>query len=365
MHPPSNLRPVGLLLGLLVLAAPAPGLVHRPISLTFIPPLSTNGFEAGDVVSEVSIGIIGDYIGAVRGCQAASVFGILSAPSSGVQAAGAIAVAAARFRGVQASGAVNISAGPFELAQLAGAVNIAAGEFGGAQLAGGVNVSGNLLQGAQVAGGANVSGGLVQGAQVAGGANVAERFDGVQLAPVNVAGSGSGLQLGVVNVCGELDGEAIGVVNIIGNGIFDIELAAGDAPLFGVMAKTGGRTIYGVVGFGLHPLDPTRTGWAWGIGGRKRSGRFEFDLDAVGWAMGRPGEPFSSSSGNVLAKLRGTAGWRLVPGFAVFAGPTVNVWISDDGQRFEGLHDFAFYDNESAGTRVIVWPGFTAGLRLL
>lgn len=381
MRPSSGCRVTALALVLLGLFVPAHGLIHRPVSLTFVPPLSTNGVQAGRVVSDFSLGVIGDYIGAVRGCQLTSVFGIVSATSSGAQVSGVINIAGARFRGVQVSGAVNVTAGPHEVAQVAGAVNVAAERFRGAQvagaaniaaelmrgaqIAGGANVSGGTVQGVQIAGGANVSGGMVQGAQIAGGANVAERFDGIQLAPVNVAGSGSGVQLGVVNVCGELDGEAIGVISIIGNGILDLELAASDAPLLGVLAKSGSRTIYGIVGVGGHPLDPTRTGWAWGVGGRKRAGEFEFDIDGIGWAMGRPGEPFSSSSGNVLAKLRGTCGYRFAPGFAVFAGPTVNVWVSDDGQRFTGLYDFAFFDNESAGTRVVVWPGFTAGLRLL
>jgi len=398
---------------LALVPALALGYIERPVTVSFFPPLSTNGAQGPEVRTRFSFSVIGGYVGAVDGFELGGVFNIVrdgfrglelggavnavggvargvqlagganivGGMIVGVQAAGGANVVGGMMDGVQLAGGANINGGGLRTAQLAGGVNfvggyveavqlagganICGGDLRGLQLAGGANITSGNGSGAQIAGGANICGGLLSGCQLAGGANIAEEFSGAQVGTVNIAGRGKGLMLGVVNVVDELDGPAIGLVSIVGNGMFHVDATFADHAVANVALKFGSKTVYNTVVFGWKPQEPARVLLGYGIGYRMRRDRLFLDVDAVGHSVREPDEPFEGDNLPLLAQLRFTGGWQVMEGFSLIAGIAGNVWVADEGEYYHGLYDLVLYDNGSQNTRVLIWPGFSVGVELL
>lgn len=369
-------------LTLLLLALPGLGDVYRPVSVSFFPPLSTNGVDAMEVRSSFSLNIIGGWIGKVEGAELGGVFNI-GGDVTGFQSAGVFNITGRRFKGVQTAGVFSIVGESFDIFQGAGVFNIVGDELLGCQAAGVVNVVGSSVQGCQAAGVANVAGSDVDGAQLAGVINIAGKaltgaqlsgvvnvagggFDGAQIGIVNIAERARGVQLGIVNIAGEDDGFVpIGIVSIVEHGMFHLNAWLSEAPLAAVGIKMGSRTVYNVFAAGVQPTSTrTRMMYGLGIGGRVfRRDRLFFDVDAVGYSVSQD-DIFDFSGLNMLSKLRVTAGWRINDLVSVTAGPTVSVFVSDyeSGEEL-ALYDAALYKDET-GTWVRIWPGLVAGVQL-
>ncbi|UCG43306.1 MAG: hypothetical protein JSU73_01420 [candidate division WOR-3 bacterium] len=371
-----------VVLAVLVLALPGAGDTYRPVSVSFFPPLSTNGLDAMDVRSNFSLNIIGGWIGAVEGAELGSVFNI-GQDVTGFQGAGVFNITGRRFKGVQTAGVFSVVGESFDILQLAGVFNVVGDELLGCQAAGVANVVGNSVRGCQVAGVANVAGAYVNGAQLAGVINVAgqaltgaqlsgvvnvagEGFEGAQIGIVNIAERARGLQLGIVNIAGEDDGFVpIGMVSIVEHGMFHLNAGLSEAPLAALEIKMGSRTVYNVFAAGVQPTSSsTRLMYGLGIGGRVfRRDRLHFDVDAVGYNVSQD-DIFDFSGLNMLNKLRVTAGWRINELVSVTAGPTVSVFVSD----YESGEDLALYDaplyQDDTGTMVRIWLGLSAGVQL-
>ncbi|MBN2380875.1 hypothetical protein JXM67_13840 [candidate division WOR-3 bacterium] len=128
--------------------------IYRPVSVTFTYPLSTNGIQAGEVVSNFPVNIIGGYLGSVEELGLGFCYNIETYHMYGLQISGVVNVVGQDIRGVQLSGTINYAL------QVAGA----------------------------------------------------------QIGVVNVAGHVRGLQLGIVNVAGNLEGVPIGLVSVVKRG---------------------------------------------------------------------------------------------------------------------------------------------------
>ncbi len=338
---------------------------YRPASVSFFPPLSTNGIEAGDVSSSFSLNMIGGYLGRLSGIELGGVFNIELDDALGYQAAGAANVVGGNFTGVQQAGAVGIVGGDVRILQQAGAVSVAGGSVIGVQMAGAVSVAGGGVTGAQVSGAVNLAGGRAHGLQMAGAVNIANEFSGAQIGVVNIAGEGRGLQLGVVNIADDVD-VPIGLVSIVRNGQFHVNVWASEASLVNVGVKTGSRAIYNVFALGLQPAgDSTLLMAGLGIGGHVMFAPFFLDIDATGYNVYSTSDWFVPEGLDLLSKLSFTGGWQVNDFLAVTAGPTANVWVSDreDGSAIP-LYDAPIFRYEG-NPFVRIWPGFTIGIQLL
>ena len=371
-----------VLLAVLVLALPGFGKTYRPVSVSFFPPLSTNGIDAMDVRTSFSLNIIGGWVGEVEGAELGSVFNI-GGDVTGFQGAGVFNITGRRFEGVQTAGVFSIVGESFDIFQGAGVFNVVGDRLTGCQAAGVVNVVGSSVEGCQAAGVANVAGSDVNGAQLAGVINVAgevltgaqlsgvvnvagEGFEGVQAGIVNIAERARGLQLGIVNIAGEDDGLVpIGIVSIVEDGMFHLNASLSEAPLAALEIKMGSRTVYNVFAAGVQPTSSgTRMMYGLGIGARVyRRDRLFFDVDAVGYSVSQK-DIFDFADMNLLSKLRLTAGWRINDLVSVTAGPTVSVFVSDyESGEDLALYDAPLYETED-GTWVRIWPGLVAGVQL-
>lgn len=243
-----------------------------------------------------------------------------------------------RLEGLQLAVVANVVRDDMDGAQVAAAFNRTGGGEG-AQVTGGLNLGGDHLEGSQVAGGLNVAT-MLAGAQVApvnvadevsgaqtGVVNVARRASGSQAGVVNVAAESRGLQLGVINVTKAGYGVPIGLVSVNPRGYNALHVWADPRFLANAGLTYGGRHLYTTL---QGSWDPTtldgRAVAALGFGGHVPIGRFYVDLE------GTAGNAISfAESSELLVRPRLVGGFELLPGVALFAGPTGNLLIPFDG----------------------------------
>ena len=314
----------------------APELKTRPFQLSLLPPLSTNGLEAGRVVNHVSLNLIGGYNGGVQG--------------------------------VEAGGFVNVNKHDVQGCQLAGFVNANAGSVTGVQAAGFVNANAGTAQGVQTAGFGNVSrGGQVL--QVGGFFNVAQTATAQVAGFINVAKHVKGLQLGFINVCDSTSGVPIGFINVVRRGgLRQFELATSDALHTTVSFKLGTPRLYTIVAVGRQFSSGFHWGYGLGLGTQQQLDQ-NWTLSHELRCYSMTNKHFNSDRTDLLAQYRPTIARQLAPHLSVFVGPAVNVSIADrasgeqPGSRLN--IPYSLYKNEDGGrTRVIGWIGATAGINL-
>ncbi|MCE9668975.1 hypothetical protein LY474_14275 [Myxococcus stipitatus] len=389
--------------------------VHVPFSLTVVPGLSTSGFATGNVVNDVSIGLVATHakrvnvlglaLGAnwVRAEASGALLSVglnaVGGPSSGAQLSVGGNLVGADFGGLQASVGANIVRGALDGTQLGVGANIATGSVGGSQLGVGANIAAGDMVGAQLAVGVNIASKTMNGLQMAAGLNVAPRMTGVQMSSgvsyagelnggqisiinvggavkgaqvgiVNVAGSVEGAQVGIVNVSGRTDGEAVGLLSLIGNGQANLQLWSSDVALTNVGVKLGGQHLYTMFTLGFTPpIDGERRRYAVGagLGGHIPAGRLFFDIDVMGSSLSanRLFDYGDEDSKHILGQLRLMAGWQLARRLAVFGGVTANTLVTWDGSDpWKELGIGPEWKETSGRTIIRTWPGVLAGIQI-
>ncbi len=371
-----------ILLSVAVFCSVSLGLVRRDVSVSFVPGISTNWSEAGNVVTRLSFNVVGGYIGAVEGFELGTAFNIDRFDSRGGQVAGGLNVVGGRMRGGQVA-PVNVTGQELRGAQV-GCVNIAGNVGAGCQV-GVVNITTDV-NGAQVScanisrnvwgvqvGNTNIAS-MLRGVQV-GNANIAGDFRGLLLGNANITEAGSGFLLGNVNVCSELDGEALGNVSIIGDGYQAFSLWADETGIPQLGAKLGSKHIYNVFGVGLAPLADPGPRWllAYGLGGHfpvKRRLFIDFDVTShvTSSAEDFPLPEFVAY--NFYAKVRPQLGISLGRHLSVVGGPTFSLRTYTNGPRDDRYTDFTlgFFNRRltqfmSADVWCQGWGGLMVGIQ--
>jgi hypothetical protein len=352
-----------------VLAA-APARPEVTVDLSLFPPISLNGER--DALNHVSLGLAAARSGELRGFALAPLHWSES-DVTGVQLTWAGASARGTLRGLQASQLANV-AGEVRGVQLTGVVNLARTEVRGVQLATILNLAGREVRGWQGAAIANFAPTVI-GVQSSATVNVANRIEGVQLSVVNVGGDVTGSQVGVVNVARRVSGLQLGVLNVaesadatigvlsaVRDGRHALEVFATELSPFNVGVRLGGRRVYGLLVAGVDPEEQPEVGmtrWTAGLGvgtGFELGARFTLDVDLLAQTIRYDDEEHAN---NGLGTLRVIAGWNATPWMALFAGPTVNLLVSDD--QHPDLDLGRSVDLRETGR---VWAGFVAGLRI-
>jgi hypothetical protein len=291
----------------------------------FVPLAGVSTVDRGQSMRHLSLGVLGELSGGVKGAAVSGVLALDLGPLCGVQVAGIADVAA------DAQGA-----------QIAGTVSIA-----------------RSLAGAQIAGAANVTGDL-RGVQVAGAANVAwEEASGVQIAPINFSGGAlRGVQIGAVNYAQDADFQ-FGAVSINASGRLRVD--AWSKPEMGLLfagVKHGGRHYHWIYGLGARLADTSR-GWAViGVGAHVTPAEKAYvDVDLLDNVQ------FGSREGQVaqVYEARATVGYAVLPQVAVFIGPTVNVLNAALSAR-SGEPGYASHLTATSSNTFGIWPGATLGV---
>ncbi|HEX8531983.1 MAG TPA: hypothetical protein VF646_18240, partial [Cytophagales bacterium] len=252
----------------------------RPIQISFVTPLGTNGLESGRIVNHASFNLLAGYAAGldgaefagfanvekdfVRGVQFAGFANVVGGDVTAGQFAGFANVNGGVARGAQFAGFLNLTGDSVLAALFAGFANIANGSAKGAQFAGFTNITkgsalgpqgagfANIVKGSvggpQFAGFLNTATGNVHGAQFAGFANVAGRdVRGAQVAGfVNVARKVRGVQIGVVNVADSVDGVQLGLFNFARHGYRRLELWGNEVMYANVAFKMGSQHFHNI-----------------------------------------------------------------------------------------------------------------------
>lgn len=301
-----------------IIAAEDGGYRYRAVCISLVPYVSTNGSQAENTINYFSLNLLGGYSGGLRGFELGSLLNMERGSVSGLQI-----TAGANFVGLDASAI-----------QIAGVFNYS-----------------NSLNGGQLAL-VNISGDVV----------------GAQVGLVNIANDVQGAQIGFFNISNEVIGPTIGVFNVSKRGQFHIDLWASESSLPGLGVKMGSQYFHSILSFAAQPVADSLQDMWWmagaGLGGHLTFDLLFVDIDGIAYMANQFGGDGMEFMPN-LFKLQTTVGWLFPPDFAIFAGPSLNVFISEeyDGAGL-ALWDFTITESHEGGKYVRVWPGFTIGFQL-
>jgi hypothetical protein len=327
-------------------------LIVRPFSIGFVPGLSTDSAAEGEVLNHFSLNFIGwqDHL---QGAELSILGAIRKGNVTGFQGSHLFNVVAGDLRGFQGAGLVNVTAGDTTGFQSAGLLNVAGGAMNGFQGAGLVNVSGDGSRGVQMSGIANVSTGA---------------FTGLQLSLVNFGTDVTGAQVGLVNIASKsMKGASVGLINFAGDGIFAPTVWVSPASMVNLGLKMGSRNFYSILGAGVHPVgDDRRTSVAVGFGAHgDLTGKWWMEFDLMHNRLYDQKFGFDSYEDydvDFIEQARLNLGFRFTRDFSVYAGPSLDVLVSEVRDEI-GFATFYTHTDKSADTNVAISLGLTAGIQ--
>ena len=305
------------------------------------------------------------------GVLAAGFFNFTNGKSLAIQLAG-FANFCEDVEGVQGAGFANVVKGNGKAFQGAGFTNITLGEVNGIQAAGFLNFSMKKMENIQAAGFANISMGDAKGIQASGFANIAVGdLEGIQASGfLNVAQKVNGLQLGILNISDTIEsGIPIGVLSIVRNGFRELEVSFSEGLNTQAAFKIGVDKFYNIFAVGAQFLGSDYC-WAYGYGigtHLSKTESFKTQLELMGYHINE-GKAHTNAY-NDLQQLKLTFTKKISEHFNVFAGPTLNLMITDnkDDNGFAFESHFAPYkmiSHSGRNTTLESWIGFTAGIRI-
>jgi hypothetical protein len=238
-----------------------------------------------------------------------------------------------------------------------GALGAVSSGIGAVAVSGLVNVDAGPVCGVEAAGLVNVAG-RVEGLQVSGIAGVAaDGSRGAQVSLVNVAaGQLRGVQIGLVNVARDTDAQ-IGLVNVDLHGRTNLQAwSKPDAGTVLAGLQHGPEHMHTIYGFGM-----SLSGRPWAVFGMGAhltpTERVWIDLDLL-----QHTQLMASGSGpNQLSEARAVVGYRFLPHFAAYVGPTFNVLVATDLARAEAP-GYASVLGDTATMAYRAWPGVAFGV---
>jgi hypothetical protein len=402
-------------------------LTSRPGQVTFIYPIGTNGHESPNYSNKISFNVFAGNNGGVDGFELGSLVNIIEHDVKGCQIAGIANKNGGNVQAFQMAGITNITGNNTEGVQTAGIINFVKKSSTGFQIAGianyagdtsstiqvggianyckGSNIGGQFggisnftkgnLVGPQMAGVANIVDGSTKGfqaagianftaknhigAQVAGVANFASGVKGIQIASIlNTAGKVQGSQIGLINIADSVSGIQVGLLNLSKNGYMKFEVSSTEKLFSSIAFKTGTKDFYGILNVGTGPLNGIDNAWFWwygyGVGTEsKLSNRIPVNLELIANYVSEASK-HSHQYFNMLNQIRLTAGYSFSPRFTVFAGPVLNIQVSNMPENvYNDRFDLAPYkmlkhkfERKEADNPTFLsgWVGFCAGVRI-
>ena len=305
--------------------------VTRPVQISLIPGLSTNGSLNSQVTNNFSANLIGGYSSGLKGVELGGVFNIERKSVTGIQAAGVVNIAGDSVKGIQLAGIANKDLDSASGLQAAGVANTAK-QIKGVQLAGVINQAGK-----------------VQGFQAAGVLNKTHYLKGVQLGVINIADTSEGL--------------SIGLINIVHHGIHELSFYADEWSPLNIAFRSGTPKLYSVLFAGMNP-DHDRRSYYYGYGlghlfpiSQHLTLQPELtvmQLSPVNWR--------NFDKGAFLARFNLDLHWRPTKNFGLSAGPSFTLYNPQkdyyiDNHPYEPLpHGYStFHFAHSDATAWIGW----------
>jgi hypothetical protein len=343
---------------------------EKPFQISVIPGVSTQGKLSSQVVNNFSVNLFGGFTGGVNGVELGGLFNLNRKDVRYLQAGGLFNIVGGSVTGLQLAGLHNNVLKNTTGLQAGGISNYVRENLCGVQLAGIHNHVGGTVKGWQTGGVTNYARGNVNGVQLAGVANFSNRdMNGVQIGGVfNYAKRMRGLQIGLINVSDSSDGFSIGLITIVFKGYHKLSFSTNEVVNGNVAFKTGSRKFYNILQAGMNlenGKDQRLYTFGYGLG---------TELGLAKWLSLNP--EISSQylylgtwdHMNLLNKLYLNLNIKLGKRFSIFAGPSFNVYYSNQpaavsGYKFDivpkGYNSFDFGSNKVKG-----WFGWNAGINI-
>ena len=316
---------------------------HSHTNIGLVYPLSTNGKNAPRDTNIFSLNLLAGVSAAGRGVTIAGASNIIKQDAKGLQIAGLTNHIGKDANGTLIAGLLNIYSGGNGVA-IAGLTNISS-KGRGAQVSGVLNKGGDISA-LQVSGLANIAGN-VKGLQVAGFMNLAKKVKGVQLGFINIADSAR---------------TQVGIINISKNGEQAVGLTIDENQTPMLTYRTGGKTIYGIIGAGYNFKNKKdKYAFEAGLGAHLAKTKF-FGLNAElvsgGIQSFKSGEYFKSS-------FRLMPAFKITPAIEIFGGPSVNYMNTntEDGRKLTSNYISSWSRNNGRDLYGFYF-GYTAGVKV-
>ncbi|HWB90903.1 MAG TPA: hypothetical protein VG605_03585 [Puia sp.] len=311
--------------------------IQRPVQVSLVPGLSTNGRMNAQVTNKFSVNLAGGYSAGLRGVELGGVFNIDRKSVAGMQAAGVINVVGDSVRGVQLAGVLNKDL--------------------------------DSVKGIQAAGVAN-SARQIRGLQIAGVYNSADKVYGVQESGlINRTRHLHGVQLGLINIADTSDGISIGLLSIVKHGLHELSFYMDEWSPVNLALRTGTPRFYSILLAGLNPGRQRRSYYyGYGFGHQQHLSK-TLSLRFEGTALNVSPVDFRHFADNNMAiRFNVDLHWQPARNFGITAGPSLTAYQSDhnyyiDGQLYQPLPKG--YSTRTIGEgRAIGWIGWRVAVNL-
>lgn len=340
---------------------------ERPFQASLVPGLGSHGKMSAQVVNKFSLNAIGGYSAGARGVEIGGVFNIDKKDVSFAQAAGVFNVVGGQMKGFQVAGVNNTVLDTAQGFQAAGVNNVVKGKFTGMQVGGVYNHVTDSLKGFQVAGVGNFVKKRVTGVQIAGVMNFSNKETrGVQIAGViNYSKKLKGVQFALINIADTSEGYSIGLINIVLKGYHKLTISTNEILDVNLGFKTGNSKLYSILQVGMNTNDSSKVyAFGYGLGSelplnKKKNLTINPELISLNLYRG------SWDYHNILNKLQVNLTFKLGKYISFFAGPSFNVFFSDQTIAVSGYKYTippSSYKRYDFSDKVKGWFGWNAGI---
>jgi hypothetical protein len=339
----------------------------RPFQVSLTPGLGSHGKLSAQVINNFSLNVFGGYTAGTNGIEIGGLFNINKKDVKFFQAAGLFNAVGGQVKGIQVAGINNTVLDTVAGFQVAGVNNVVKGKFTGFQLGGVYNHVTDSMRGFQVAGVANFARKKVSGVQLAGVINFSNKeTDGVQIAGIfNYTKKLRGVQFGLINIADTSEGYSIGLINIVLKGYHKLSFSTDEVLNVNASFKTGNAKLYSILQAGLNSSSKEKVyAFGYGLGtelrlNKRRNLSLNPELISQYLYLG------SWNYTNILNKLQVNLNFKLGKYVSFFAGPSFNVYISDQAT---GISGYRFpippsgYKTMEFSNKVTGWFGWNAGI---
>jgi hypothetical protein len=359
---------------------------NRPGQVSFFYPVGSNGIESPNYSSNFSFNVLYGYNGGLRGIEVGGLVNTQVGNVDGIQVAGIANINTKKTNGMAFAGIANIykdSSNTVSFAgisnvfgksaagvQSAGISNTVNGSFSGIQSAGICNIANGAVNGVQLAGISNVVNGDFEGVQAAGISNTVNgNLQGTQVGLINTAKRVKGFQLGLINVAESFEsGVPLGLFSFVKDGYHVLEISGGEAIYANLNLKIGVEKLYTIYKFGYTAANGN--GYlSYGLGLGTQKSLTEKAKISIDLSSNHILEQSFSPDLNLLAKMDVAFRYHLMEKFAIFAGPSFNVFTTQNlldevNTSFKvpySLYETNWNNNEGSTS---IWIGANLGVSL-
>lgn len=345
---------------------------ESPFQMSLTPGLSSQGMFNSQMINTFSLNLLGGYTAGVDGFEAAGIFNINQKDVRYFQMAGAVNVVGGEARGFQAAGISNKVFKNFTGVQVAGLSNQTLQGVRGFQIAGIINQA-RAEAGHQIGGLINRAY-RIRGIQIAGIYNGAGESQGLQMAGVSNRASGTarhqvaglinkaetvkGVQVaGLINIADHSD-YPIALLNFIKSGKKSLTLQIDESAFSSFVFRSGGRVLYGLLGFGYGSWASSMYALEVGLGGYVVDRpAYSMDVELVSHVISNFEEVH-----NNISSVRMLNGIKISPHLNFVLAPTLNFTSVGKDETLHS-HRLKLSQTTKRDHRHLLELGATAGLQ--